>query len=183
MLAGRGWGLVWVDGRGCFPGRPTGCRLEPTGCAVWLWVCVEGRSKCGPKGGAGRRWANALSKRGGSENGRIRPRLFLPQLLFPEEAPSPGISVIALGQQGHAGMRHTWVLWCPCLRLMCQKSGSHHLPSKPQSLSGLGPHPSESQGSRALLQGISVGRNRYLLWLLCVACELYHGTLPFPFPS
>lgn len=156
--------------KGGFPGRQTGCRLEPTGCAVWLWVCVEGRSKCGPKGGSGRRWANALSKRGGSEKGRIRPKLFLPQLLFPEEAQSLGILVSLLGQQGHPGMRYTWVLWCPCPRLMCKKSGSHHLPSKPQFLSGLATRPLRVTVQQSLAPGHKCGEK--LLLTVAFVCGM-----------
>ena len=49
-----------------------------------------------------------LSIRGGSENGRIRPKALQLRPLSLEEAQSLGSS---MGGQGSPGMRNIWVLW------------------------------------------------------------------------
>ena len=126
--AGEIWGFVWLEGRRCSPGskQDAGCSLQAVLSGFGLCVgrgvggvcviLVEGQGGDSP---------DALRKESGSEKGGIKALLLLPQALFPEDAQisqDPGNSRGSAGASG-----------CPCPRLHCETSGSHHLPSKPQS--------------------------------------------------
>lgn len=64
------------------------------GCVRGVSTAHDGRERVG--------W-DGLSIRGGSENGRIRPEVLLPQPLCPEETQSQGSSEDILGRQGCSG--------------------------------------------------------------------------------
>lgn len=83
-----------------FTGRQTRCSWSPQG-VLSDFVCVRG-VHAGPDGGQREIGWDALSIRGGSENGGLRPKSLQPQPLFLEEADlrTPGMrNIWILGQQ------------------------------------------------------------------------------------
>lgn len=78
--------------------------------------------------------------------------------------------------RGNQGQNNTWVPWCPCPRLLCKKSGSHHLSSLSQSSSDVTAPPQSHSSAEPLSRTYVWGEIFTMLFIY--VCELSNGTLP-----